>query len=148
MNIISLPNNLSKTHTHTHVHNVTTKPRYFRDFSHTTADNRRRICSETLCRPDFPTIFYSSITRGPRGVAKKKKGEISKLGVHARMVARRRRRWRARQGVLIYDSSQQRATWSGYIQAHARLREPRVGRVGGGGGCKERKTRRRGINGR
>lgn len=61
------------------------------DFSHTTADNRRRIFSETLRRPDFPTIFYSSITRGPRGVAKKKKGEISKLGVHARMVARRRR---------------------------------------------------------
>lgn len=82
-------------------------------------------------------------------MAKNKKGEISKLGVHARMVARRRRRQRrrARQGVLIYDSSQQRATWSGYIQAHARLREPRVGRVGGGG-CKERKTRRRGINGR
>lgn len=49
------------------------------------------------------------------------------------MVARRRRRQqrrRVRQGVLIYDSSQQRATWSGYIQAHARLREPRGGRVG------------------
>lgn len=117
------------------------------DSSYTTADNQRRSFSETLRRPCFSTIFYSSITRGPRGVAKKKKGEISKLGVHARMVARRRRRWRARQGVLIYDSSQQRATWSGYIQAHARLREPRVGRVGGGG-CKERKTRRRGINGR
>jgi len=29
---------------------------------------------------------------------------------------------------LIYDSSQQQATWSGYMQHHAGLQEPRGGR--------------------